>query len=143
MERLGRTAEVGAQHAIFSVRDVDDLSKLELIGRDVIPQLRDLGEPSPHQLITARAVTQPTRSLTGYSPGVSSKHATMTTMNDNEAGFGGLQIIDDGERRSAAPIAPIAPIAMEQPADGRARRPRPAPPVRTRACSSSAAARPA
>jgi F420-dependent oxidoreductase-like protein len=47
VERLGRTTEVGAQHAIFSVRDVHDLSKLELIGREVIPQLRDLGEPSP------------------------------------------------------------------------------------------------
>ena len=47
VERLGRTTEVGAQHAIFSVRGVSDRSKLELIGRDVIPQLRDLGEPSP------------------------------------------------------------------------------------------------
>ena len=47
VERLGRTAEVGAQHAIFSVRDVTDLSKLELIGRDVIPQLRSVGRPSP------------------------------------------------------------------------------------------------
>ena len=47
VERLGRTAEAGAQHAIFSVRDVTDLSKLELIGRSVIPQLRDVGEPSP------------------------------------------------------------------------------------------------
>ena len=47
VERLGRTTEVGAQHAIFSVRDVQDLSKLELIGRDVIPQLRGLGRPSP------------------------------------------------------------------------------------------------
>jgi F420-dependent oxidoreductase-like protein len=47
VERLGRTTEVGAQHAIFSVRDVHDLSKLELIGRDVIPQLRELGPASP------------------------------------------------------------------------------------------------
>jgi len=47
VERLGRTAEVGGQHAIFSVRDVTDLSKLELIGRDVIPQLRGVGRPSP------------------------------------------------------------------------------------------------
>lgn len=47
VERLGRTAEVGAQHAIFSIRDVHDLSKLELIGRDVIPQLRDVGPASP------------------------------------------------------------------------------------------------
>jgi F420-dependent oxidoreductase-like protein len=47
VERLGRTAEAGAQHAIFSLEDVTDLSKLELIGRDVIPQLRDVGVPSP------------------------------------------------------------------------------------------------
>jgi alkanesulfonate monooxygenase SsuD/methylene tetrahydromethanopterin reductase-like flavin-dependent oxidoreductase (luciferase family) len=47
VERLGRTAEVGAQHAIFSVRDVQDLSRLELIGSRVIPQLRGLGTPSP------------------------------------------------------------------------------------------------
>jgi F420-dependent oxidoreductase-like protein len=47
VERLGRTAEVGTQHAIFSVRDVTDLSKLELIGREVIPQLRGVGRPSP------------------------------------------------------------------------------------------------
>ena len=37
-------------------------------------------------------------------------------MNDNEAGFGGLQMLDDGDAE-AAPTAPIAPIAMEQPAD--------------------------
>ena len=47
VERLGRTSEVGAQHAIVSIRDVHDLSKLELIGRDVIPQLHGLGRPSP------------------------------------------------------------------------------------------------
>ena len=47
VERLGRTAEAGAQHAIFSLRGVTDLSKLELIGRSVIPQLRDVGTPSP------------------------------------------------------------------------------------------------
>jgi F420-dependent oxidoreductase-like protein len=47
VERLGRTTEVGAQHAIFSLKGVTDLSKIELIGRDVIPQLRDLGTPSP------------------------------------------------------------------------------------------------
>ncbi len=39
----------------------------------------------------------------------------MHTMNDNEAGFGGLQMLDDGDAE-AAPIPPIAPIAMEQPA---------------------------
>ena len=47
VERLGRTTEVGAQHAIFGIRDVHDLSKLELIGSHVIPQLRDVGPPSP------------------------------------------------------------------------------------------------
>jgi F420-dependent oxidoreductase-like protein len=47
VERLGRTAEVGAQHAIIGIRGMEDLSKLELIGRDVIPQLRQIGEPSP------------------------------------------------------------------------------------------------
>ncbi|CAN5802785.1 LLM class F420-dependent oxidoreductase [soil metagenome] len=47
VERLARTTEVGAQHAIISVRGVHDLSRLELIGSDVIPQLRDIGRPSP------------------------------------------------------------------------------------------------
>ena len=35
-------------------------------------------------------------------------------MNENEQGFGGLQILDDGDA-DAAPMAPVAPIAMEQP----------------------------
>ncbi|MEX1336558.1 MAG: LLM class flavin-dependent oxidoreductase, partial [Candidatus Limnocylindrales bacterium] len=47
VERLGRTADAGAQHAIVGVRGVEDVSKLELIGRSVIPQLRGIGEPSP------------------------------------------------------------------------------------------------
>jgi F420-dependent oxidoreductase-like protein len=47
VERLGRAAEAGAQHAIFSLAGVTDLSRLELIGREVIPQLRDVGVPSP------------------------------------------------------------------------------------------------
>jgi len=38
-------------------------------------------------------------------------------MNDNETGFGGLQMLEDDGDASAAPIVPIAPIAMEQPAD--------------------------
>ena len=40
-------AEAGSQHTIFSLDGVSDLAKLELIGRDVIPQIRDLGSPSP------------------------------------------------------------------------------------------------
>lgn len=42
VERFGDLADAGAQHVIFSLRGVDDLSKLELIGRDVIPQARSL-----------------------------------------------------------------------------------------------------
>ncbi len=42
VDRFGELADAGAQHVIFSVRDVWDTSKLELIGREVIPQLRDL-----------------------------------------------------------------------------------------------------
>jgi thioredoxin reductase (NADPH) len=38
----------------------------------------------------------------------------MSWMNDNDAGFGGLQMLDDDE--AAAPVTPVAPIAMEQPA---------------------------
>jgi len=40
-------------------------------------------------------------------------------MNENEAGIGGLQIIDDeGDAPTTAPIAPIAPIAIDQPDEG-------------------------
>ena len=42
VERFGDLSDAGAQHVIFSVRGVSDLSKLELIGRDVIPQVRPL-----------------------------------------------------------------------------------------------------
>ena len=47
VERLGNWAAAGAHHTIFSVRGVSDVSKLELIGRDVIPQVKALGEPRP------------------------------------------------------------------------------------------------
>lgn len=40
VERFGALAEAGAQHVIFSVRGVADLSRLERIGADVFPQLR-------------------------------------------------------------------------------------------------------
>jgi F420-dependent oxidoreductase-like protein len=42
VDRFGELADAGAQHVIFSVRDVPDVSKLELLGRDVFPQLQDL-----------------------------------------------------------------------------------------------------
>ncbi len=47
VDRLGAWADAGSQHTIFSVRNVWDLSRLELIGRDVLPQVRTLGTPSP------------------------------------------------------------------------------------------------
>lgn len=47
VDRLGAWAEAGSMHTIFSVRNVWDPAKLELIGRDVLPAVRDLGEPSP------------------------------------------------------------------------------------------------
>jgi F420-dependent oxidoreductase-like protein len=42
VDRCGELADAGAQHVIFSLGGVDDTSKLELIGRDVIPHLRGL-----------------------------------------------------------------------------------------------------
>ena len=42
VDRFGELADAGAQHVIFSVRDVWQTDQLELIGRDVIPHLRAL-----------------------------------------------------------------------------------------------------
>jgi F420-dependent oxidoreductase-like protein len=42
VDRFGELADAGAQHVIFALNGADDSSKLELIGRDVIPQLRGL-----------------------------------------------------------------------------------------------------
>jgi F420-dependent oxidoreductase-like protein len=47
LERLAGWAEAGSQHAIVSVRDAWNVANLELIGRDVIPHLRGIGEPGP------------------------------------------------------------------------------------------------
>jgi F420-dependent oxidoreductase-like protein len=41
VERFGELGDAGAQHVLFSVRDVFETDKLELIGAKVIPQLRD------------------------------------------------------------------------------------------------------
>ena len=41
-DRFGELADAGAQHIIFFLKGVEDTAKLELIGRDVIPQLRAL-----------------------------------------------------------------------------------------------------
>jgi len=47
VDRLAAWAEAGSQHTILGIRNVWDISKLELIGRDVLPAVRDLGTPSP------------------------------------------------------------------------------------------------
>ena len=39
VDRFGALGDAGAQHVIFSVRGLDDPRMLEIIGRDVIPQL--------------------------------------------------------------------------------------------------------
>lgn len=40
VERFGALGDAGAQHVLFSVRGVNDLSRLEQIGAEVLPQLR-------------------------------------------------------------------------------------------------------
>ncbi|MFN2484654.1 MAG: LLM class F420-dependent oxidoreductase [Candidatus Limnocylindria bacterium] len=42
VDRFGALADAGAQHVIFSVRGLDDPRWLDAIGRDVIPQLRNV-----------------------------------------------------------------------------------------------------
>ncbi len=42
VDRFGELADAGAQHVIYSVTNVADLANLETLGRDVLPQLRDL-----------------------------------------------------------------------------------------------------
>jgi F420-dependent oxidoreductase-like protein len=40
VDRFGALGEAGAQHVIFSLRGVSDVSKLERLGAEVLPQLR-------------------------------------------------------------------------------------------------------
>jgi len=47
VDRLGAWAEAGSMQTIFGLREPWDLSKFELIGRDVVPQIRDMGPRSP------------------------------------------------------------------------------------------------
>ena len=66
VDRLGGWAEAGSMHTIFSVKDVWDLAKLELIGRDVLPQVRALGTRQPARLRPAEVrspsgLTQPSQ----------------------------------------------------------------------------------
>ncbi len=42
VERFGDLADAGAQHVIIGMPDADDPRRLELIGRDILPAVRDL-----------------------------------------------------------------------------------------------------
>ena len=42
VDRFGELWDAGAQHVIFNLADVHDPGNLDVIGRDVLPQLRDL-----------------------------------------------------------------------------------------------------
>jgi F420-dependent oxidoreductase-like protein len=42
VDRFGELADAGAQHIIFGLADVDDPAQLEAIGRDILPQVREL-----------------------------------------------------------------------------------------------------
>lgn len=55
VERFGRLAEAGVQHVIISTADAHDPAAIELLGRDVLRQLRGL-EASPGPWQAAQAV---------------------------------------------------------------------------------------
>jgi F420-dependent oxidoreductase-like protein len=42
VDSFGELADAGVQHVIIDLHDVDDLSRLELVGSEVIPQIRAL-----------------------------------------------------------------------------------------------------
>jgi F420-dependent oxidoreductase-like protein len=42
VERFGDLSDVGVEHVIVSIRDVWNLANLERMGRDIVPQVRDL-----------------------------------------------------------------------------------------------------
>ena len=42
VDRFGELADAGAEHVIFSVRDVHDPAKIELLGRDVVSALKSI-----------------------------------------------------------------------------------------------------
>jgi alkanesulfonate monooxygenase SsuD/methylene tetrahydromethanopterin reductase-like flavin-dependent oxidoreductase (luciferase family) len=42
IERFGELSDAGAEHVIISMRQLPDLAALELVGREVIPQLATL-----------------------------------------------------------------------------------------------------
>jgi F420-dependent oxidoreductase-like protein len=47
VERFGRLAEAGAQQVMVNFRDAHDVALIERLGRDVLPQLRDVEARTP------------------------------------------------------------------------------------------------
>jgi hypothetical protein len=43
VDRFGELSDAGAQHVIFGVRDVWEPRVMEILARDVLPELRKLG----------------------------------------------------------------------------------------------------
>ena len=50
VERFGRLAEAGVQHVIISTADAHDPAALERLGRDVLPQLREIEAADPRHV---------------------------------------------------------------------------------------------
>ena len=50
VERFGRLAEAGVQHVIISTADAYDPAAIELLGRDVLPQLRGVEAADPRRI---------------------------------------------------------------------------------------------
>jgi hypothetical protein len=42
VDRFGELGDAGAQHVIFSLKDVHDTRHIETIGREIVPQVRAL-----------------------------------------------------------------------------------------------------
>jgi F420-dependent oxidoreductase-like protein len=55
VERFGRLAQAGVQHVIISTADAHDPAALELLGRDVLPQLRGLEAADPRRVASLPA----------------------------------------------------------------------------------------
>jgi F420-dependent oxidoreductase-like protein len=51
VERFGRLAEAGVQHVIISTADAHDPAAIELLGREVLPQLRGLEAADPRTVV--------------------------------------------------------------------------------------------
>jgi F420-dependent oxidoreductase-like protein len=52
VERFGRLAEAGVQHVIISTAEAHDPAAIELLGRGVLPQLRDLQAADPRAVLS-------------------------------------------------------------------------------------------